>query len=343
VSAPSPDAVAVVRGLTVDYRRDGRWETVIRGLDLAIGRGEVVGLAGESGCGKSTLAALLLGERRSERRLAAGTVEFDGENLFEIPAPRLRALRRGRVALVPQNGGTSLTPTMRIARLFHETLRGQANIRSRADADREAKLHLGLVGIPDPAAAIRRYPHQFSGGQQQRIALALALCRNPDLLILDEPTTGQDALTRRGIVALLASLRERTRTAMLYVTHDLATLSEICDRIAVMYAGEIVELGPTGTVLTAPRHPYTRALVASLPRLEHAPDPAAILRGVLNRRLLPEGCRFAPRCGFAEPACHGERQTLAAIDADHAVACRRHGEALGTPERESTGQERVSA
>jgi peptide/nickel transport system ATP-binding protein len=255
-----------VTGLTVDYRRDRAWNTVIRDVDLAIAPGEALGLAGESGCGKSTLASLLLGERRSERRVSAGTVRFDGIDLFAARPKVLRDLRRRRVALVPQNGGTSLTPTMRIGRLFAETL-GPSTIRA-------AEI-LAEVGLRDPEAALQRYPHQFSGGQQQRIALALAICREPDLLILDEPTTGQDALTRRGIVALLASLRAKTRTAMLYVSHDLATLSEVCDRIAIMYAGAIVELGTTASVLESPREPYTRKLLAAVPRLDRAPEPVA--------------------------------------------------------------------
>jgi peptide/nickel transport system ATP-binding protein len=310
-------ALVEVSGLTVDYRRNGAWDTVIRDVDLAIAPGEALGLAGESGCGKSTLASLLLGERRSERRVSAGQVRLGGIDLFQARPNALRALRRRRLALVPQNGGTSLTPTMRLGRLFAETL-GQ----DTAGAEQA----LARVGLPDPTAALRRYPHQFSGGQQQRIALALAICREPDLLILDEPTTGQDALTRRGIVELLASLRASTRMAMLYVSHDLATLSEVCDRIAIMYAGEIVEIGAASIVLQAPRHPYTKALLASVPRLDRAPDPDAILTGALDRRLLPEGCRFAPRCPHAESACHADRPLLETIGRDHAIACRRWSE-----------------
>lgn len=303
-----------VSGLTVDYRRNGAWDTVIRDIDLAIAPGEALGLAGESGCGKSTLASLLMGERRSERRVSAGQVWLGGVDLFRAGPSALRDLRRKRLALVPQNGGTSLTPSMRIGSLFAEAF-GQDTAR--------AEQTLALVGLRDPKAALQRFPHQFSGGQQQRIALALAICREPDLLILDEPTTGQDALTRRSIVALLASLRASSRMAMLYVSHDLATLSEVCDRIAIMYAGEIVEIGAASTVLGAPRHPYTKALLASVPRLDRAPDPDAILKGTLDRRFLPAGCRFAPRCAFAEQPCHVERQSLAPVGATQSVACRR--------------------
>jgi len=261
-----------ITSLTVDYRQQGQWRPVIRDLSLAIRRGEILGLAGESGCGKSTLASVLLGERR----LQAGSVQFDGLDLSTLRPRELRRLRGRRLALVPQNGGASLTPTLRIGSLFAETLQAHRPHMNKAELAAEARRQLGQVGLPDPTGALERFPHQFSGGQQQRIALALALCRMPDLLILDEPTTGQDAMTRRGIIDLLIRLRLSSRMSMLYVSHDLATLSEICDRIAIMHAGEIVEVGPMEDVLLRPRHPYTRALVASIPRLEAPPDPALL-------------------------------------------------------------------
>jgi oligopeptide/dipeptide ABC transporter ATP-binding protein len=254
--------------------------------------------------------------------VSAGTVRLGGADLYQARPKALRALRRKRLALVPQNGGASLTPTMRIGSLFAEAI-GKDSAR--------AEQALARVGLPDPRTALRRFPHQFSGGQQQRIALALAISREPDLLILDEPTTGQDALTRRGIVELLADLRATTSMAMLYVSHDLATLSEVCDRIAIMYAGEIVEIGAAGTVLEAPRHPYTKALLASVPRLDRAPDPTAILKGTLDRRALPQGCRFAPRCAQAQAACFLDRQALEPIGAGQAVACRRWSELAFVP------------
>lgn len=328
-----PDLVAVDR-LTVDYRRDGDWTNVLREVSLTISAGETLGLAGESGCGKSTLASLLLGERRSERRISGGTVRFDGSDLFAMPPAGLQKLRGTRLAFVPQNGGRSLTPTMRLGRLFAETLRLSRPELGAAEIVAQSRHYLGLVGLPDPVGALRRFPHQFSGGQQQRIAFALALSHEPDLLILDEPTTGQDALTRRGIVELLVRLRAATRTAMLYVSHDLATLSEVSDRIAIMYAGEVVEIGPTAEVLARPRHPYARALIASVPRLDAPPDPTEILTGTLDRRVLPAGCRFAPRCLHAEPDCHRQRQVLEETTSGQAVACRRKDDvALGYDER----------
>jgi peptide/nickel transport system ATP-binding protein len=319
--APAPP-VAIDR-VSVDYRRDGAWHNVIRELSLSISPGEAVGLAGESGCGKSTLASLLLGERQDERRITAGTVRFDGLDMYALPRRDLQRLRGGRIGVVPQNGGTSLTPTRRIGRLFDDMLRRHRPGMRPQERARAAQTHLARIGIADPAAALTRFPHQFSGGQQQRIALALAMSCEPDLLVLDEPTTGQDALIRRGLISLLRELRREARVAMLYVTHDLATLSEICDRVAIMYAGEIVETGPVGEVLGDPRHPYTRGLVAALPRLDAPPEPGAALRGTLDRRHLPAGCRFAPRCPYAQAVCAEQRQALEDVQPGRAVACRR--------------------
>ena len=317
-----------IENLTVDYRREGGWFNVISDLGLTIKAGETLGLAGESGCGKSTLASLLLGEVRSERRVRDGSVRFDGIDLFALRRQDLQRLRSTRLAFVPQNGGTALTPTSRVGRLFTETLKAwRPGLRETEAADR-ARHYLGLVGLPDPAGALARYPHQFSGGQQQRITLALALCRGPELLILDEPTTGQDALTRQSLINLLARLRATTRTAMLYVSHDLATLSEISDRIAIMYAGQVVEVGPAAEVLTRPRHPYAEALIASVPRLGTPPDAARMLRGQLTRRFLGEGCRFAPRCRHSVEDCYRHPQTLQRAGTDHAVACHRSAEIL---------------
>ncbi|HVI88870.1 MAG TPA: ABC transporter ATP-binding protein [Dongiaceae bacterium] len=317
-----------IENLTVDYRREGGWFNVISDLSLTIKAGETLGLAGESGCGKSTLASLLLGEVRSERRIRAGSVRFDGIDLFALRHQDLQRLRSTRLAFVPQNGGTALTPTSRVGRLFMETLKAcQPGLRETEATDR-TRHYLGLVGLPDPAGALARYPHQFSGGQQQRITLALALCREPELLILDEPTTGQDALTRQSLINLLARLCAATRTAMLYVSHDLATLSEISDRIAIMYAGQAVEVGPAAEVLTRPRHPYAEALIASVPRLDTPPDATRMLRGQLARRFLGDGCRFAPRCRHSVEDCHRHPQTLQRAGTDHAVACHRSTEIL---------------
>ncbi len=314
--------LVTVRGLDVDYATADGWQNVLRAVDLTLRPGEVVGLAGESGCGKSTLASLLLGEKRGARRITGGTVAFDGIDLFAASRRTVQDLRGARIALVPQNGGSALTPTSRVGALLAEALRRHRPNIGRAAARARVLAGLAEVGLPRPEDALHRYPHQFSGGQQQRIALALALICNPDLLLLDEPTTGQDVLIRRSIVALLARLAATRRTTMLYISHDLATLAEVCGRIAVMVAGEIVEDGPAEAIMQRPYHPYTRALVAALPRLDR--PPVASHGGTsLARDRLPPGCRFAPRCPAATQQCGATRHRLAPVGPRHAVACMR--------------------
>jgi len=312
-----------VERLSVDYRDGEGWRAVLRDVSLTIAAGEVLGLAGESGSGKSTLAALLLGETRPERRVRSGHVRFREHDLFASPRAVVQSLRGRRIGFVPQNGGAALTPTMRVGRLFFSLLRHHRPDLSAREIRARIERLLGEVGIPEPASAGRRFPHQFSGGQQQRIALALALACEPELLVLDEPTTGQDALLRQALIALLLTVRREHALAMLFVTHDLSTLLQICDRAAVMYAGDIVEIGPARDVIERPRHPYTRALVAALPGLDRPPDPRAELRGGLDWHAVSDGCRFAPRCPSATAECATQRQTLTEIAPGHAITCWR--------------------
>lgn len=276
------------QGVAADYRRGRHWEPVIRNLHLAIRAGEIVGLAGESGSGKSTLGALLLGERMDTRRLSSGSIVFGEIDLFDAPRGEIGRLRGRRIAFVPQNGGTSLTPTLRIGGHFFETIRRHRRDLSPVQIAEHSHDLLAQVGIPDPGNALRRFPHQFSGGQQQRITIALALSGDPDLLVLDEPTTGQDAVIRRGLVELLRDLVADRQKTVLFISHDLATLSEICNRIVIMRSGEIVEEGPTGSILTAPAHHYSRTLIEALPRFDRAPAVSADRgrRSISEQRIL---------------------------------------------------------
>ncbi|MFO1037911.1 MAG: dipeptide ABC transporter ATP-binding protein [Geminicoccaceae bacterium] len=292
---------------------------VLDGVTLDIAPGEILGLVGESGCGKSTLAYLLLGWKQPSARILAGNVRLDGDDLLRLDRKSLDMLRGARVALVPQNPTTALDPAMRVGEQVAEELRRHRSVPAdRIDA-RVADLFRD-VGLPAPTTIGRRWPHQLSGGQQQRVAIAMALACNPALLVLDEPTTGLDVTTQQQIVSLLADLRARHRTAMLYVTHDLALLAEIADRIGVMYAGRLVEIGLTAELFARPAHPYTRGLIATIPGHDAGGEA---LTGMLRREALPPGCPFAPRCPYAEPACLAERQIQQPVRPGHAVACRR--------------------
>jgi peptide/nickel transport system ATP-binding protein len=315
-------ALVEVADLDFAYRHGEGWSRVLHGVSFTIQRGEAFGLVGESGCGKSTVAYQLLGYRRANSRVEGGRVVFQGADLMRLDRPALDHLRGNRVSLVPQNPTTALSPGMQVGVQIAEVLKSHGACRG-GEAKRVAEL-FRLVGLPDPDAIGRRYPHQLSGGQQQRVCIAMALACEPDLVVLDEPTTGLDVTTQEQIIELLADLRARLGMSMLYVTHDLGVLAQITDRVGVMYAGRMVEIAPTAVLFAAPRHPYTRGLIASMPQIEESDGPAGrMLRGLLKRDELPAGCPFQPRCDFAEAACATELQRLEAVADGHVVACRR--------------------
>jgi peptide/nickel transport system ATP-binding protein len=313
-----------VRNLTVAYRQGGGWSRVVDDVSFSLRPGEVFGLVGESGCGKSTVSLQLLGYRHPSMRVEQGEVCFKGEKLTDMARSGLDRLRGDRIAFVPQNPTTALNPGIRIGRQLAETMIAHGRARDPGSAAAIITDILELVGLPVGTDFQRRYPHQLSGGQQQRVCIAMALACAPDLLVLDEPTTGLDVTTQEQIIALLSELRAKSGIAMLYVTHDLALLSQIADRIGVMYAGRMVEIAPTSEIFLQPRHPYTQGLIASIPVIEGQPaSPARPLRGLLRRSELPAGCPFAPRCDHATERCSVERQDLQVLDESRAVACWR--------------------
>jgi peptide/nickel transport system ATP-binding protein len=312
-----------VRDLSLAYLHDDGWLQVLSGVSFSIARGEVLGLVGESGCGKSTVAYQLLGYRPPTAKILSGEVRLDGADLLGIDRAELDRLRGNRVALIPQNPASALSPGMRVGRQVAEVLTAHRRADGVSAAMPRVMELFEAVGLPDPRRLLRRYPHELSGGQQQRVAIAMALACGPDLLVLDEPTTGLDVTTQQQIVALLAELRARSRMSMLYVTHDLGLLAQIADRVGVMYAGRMVEVAPTRVLFSQPRHPYTRGLIASIPQLRPGERVGKPLRGLLQRDELPAGCPFQPRCDFAEALCASETQLLEEAAPGHEVACRR--------------------
>ncbi|MGH8926220.1 MAG: ABC transporter ATP-binding protein [Acidimicrobiia bacterium] len=317
----SSSAVVEVGDLSVDYQERRRWTNVVKNVSFAIEPGETLGLAGESGSGKTTTAYSLFAYQRPGSRIQTGTVRFEGTDLLTLDERRLRHLRGSRICMVPQNPASSLTPSMRIGHQVVEALEAHEVTSSGRAAETRTVELFDQVGLPQPLAMFKRYPHQLSGGQQQRVVIALALACRPKLLVLDEPTTALDVTTQARILRLLARLRDEHGMAMLYVTHNLGVLAQICDRVAVMYAGELVETAPTAELFANPRHPYTKGLIAAVPRLKVPPGGAGQLRGLLRRDQLPPGCRFAPRCDYADPECFTMSQSLSPAGERHSVAC----------------------
>ncbi len=318
------ERLVAVENLTVSYRQGRSFAPVVHGVSFDIARGEVLGLVGESGCGKSTVGLQLLGFRHPQARAESGRVLFKGTDLLRLSRPELDRVRGDRIGFVPQNPTTALNPGIRVGDQIAETLRLHGRVDSAAGAAGRVRELLDLVGLPRPGELLGRFPHQLSGGQQQRVCIANALCCEPDLVVLDEPTTGLDVTTQEQIIALLVSLRARLGTSMLYVTHDLGLLAQIADRVGVMYAGHLVETAPSRILFAQPRHPYTKGLIASVPRIE-APGTTSghPLRGMLRRRELPPGCSFAPRCELADEICRSAVQRLEPTEPGHEVACRR--------------------
>ncbi len=324
-SSPATSShVARLEDIRLSYRHEESWLQVLQGVTLEIAPGEVHGLVGESGCGKSTLARLLLGYRHPSARIDGGRAIFENADLLKIDRGALDDIRGRRVALVPQDPTTALNPSMRIGDQIAEVLRAHGAEASTDEVTARTIELFGNVGLPEPQMLARRFPHQLSGGQQQRVTIAMALACNPSLVVLDEPTTALDVTTQAQILRLLVKLRSRYSISMLYVTHDLGVVAQVADRVSVMYAGHVVETAPTRNIFLQPRHPYTRGLIASVPDLE--PDDTKTkrpLRGLLRRAELPEGCPFAPRCDFAEPACADTRQVSEEVEPGHFVSCRR--------------------
>ncbi len=295
-----------VRALTTEFvvERRGRRATVraVDGVGLRIGRGETVGLVGESGSGKSMTALSIVGLVPAPGRVTGGTVMFEGRDLAALGERDLRHVRGARIGFVFQEPLTALNPVFTIGDQIAETLAVHGRAAGSAAHARAVEL-LGAVRIPDPARRARDYPHQLSGGMRQRALIAAAIACEPPLVIADEPTTALDVTIQAEILDLLADMRERFGLALLLITHDLGVVARMADRVAVMYAGRIVEEGATAEVLAAPLHPYTRGLLASRPGAVPGSRLQAIPGTVPDLAALPTGCAFAPRCPERTGAC----------------------------------------
>ena len=300
----------------------------VREVSLRIAPGEALGLVGESGCGKSTLAGAVLGSVPGKGRVTGGRILFDGENLAALTPRALRRLRGGGIGLVSQDAMSALNPAFRIGAQLMEALLCHRAM-SRGEAQAACLAMLSEVGLPDPGRVMDSYPHRLSGGQQQRVVIAMALLPQPRLLLLDEPTTALDVTVEAGIVALLRNLCAAHGTALLFITHNLGLVAQLCDRVAVMYAGQVVEQGAVAEVFAGPRHPYTRGLIACIPRPD-LPREAQNLAAMPGQAGPPgEGCGFLSRCGFAVAACAAPVPLLA--EDGRVVRCIRWREVVDAP------------
>ena len=314
--------VLTVDDLTVGYvRADGKPNVVVSNASITLRAGEVLGLAGESGCGKSTTALAAIGYRAPGARILRGTSKLGDVDLLSLSTGELRSIWGRRIAYVAQSATQALNPALPIGRQLAQPLVVHLGLRGTALRDRQLEL-LDAVGLPDPPAALRRYPHQFSGGQQQRIAIAIALSCRPEVLLLDEPTTGLDVTTQARISTLLRALIDQTGVAALYVSHDLSLLSTIADGLAVMYAGEVVEHTTAEEMRRRPRHPYTQALLAAVPSA-HRPRAVSGIPGRPPGSVVLDACSFAARCPYADDSTTSTKPELREVLPRHWVRCLR--------------------
>lgn len=316
-----------IKDLRVHFHLPAGRLQAVGGVDLRLAPGETLGLVGESGCGKTVTALSILRLIQCPPGEVSGEILFAGKNLLSLPEAQLRDLRGDRIAMVFQEPMTALNPVFTIGEQVAEVLRQHRGL-SRREALREAVRALGRVGLPDPTRRLNHYPHQLSGGLRQRVLIAMALALNPELLIADEPTTALDVTIQAQILALLRSLKDQLGLAVLFITHNLGIVAQTADRVAVMYAGLLVEEAPTRKLFQNPSHPYTRGLLDSVPKLDFHHPPGATLPAIAgqvpNLYEPPAGCLFRERCPQAMPRCT-EPPPWVELAAGHRVRCWLYG------------------
>ncbi|MDE2377814.1 ABC transporter ATP-binding protein [Bradyrhizobium sp.] len=302
---------------------DGRITHAVDGVDLSVANGATLGLVGESGCGKSVTSLAIMGLLPKQTSEVSGMIRFDGLDLLQAPDQTLRDLRGNRLAMIFQEPMTSLNPSFTIGDQIIETILRHRGGSRRAARGRAIEL-LRRVHIPSPERRIDEYPHKLSGGMRQRVMIAMALACDPRLLIADEPTTALDVTLQAQILELMRELKAASGAAIILITHDLGVVAEVCDEVAVMYAGEIVERAPVDELFSSPQHPYTVGLLGSIPRLDQRAAQLATIEGMVpNMAQPPAGCRFAARCPFVREACREAPPPLAEVSADHLSRCIR--------------------
>ena len=307
--------------------------TAINEISFDIGKGEILGLVGESGCGKSvTSLSIMRLLNFTSGKVTKGEVIFDGKDLQKLSEKEMREIRGGKMSMIFQEPMSSLNPAMRLDKQMIEGIRLHTNLSKQEARERAAKI-LQQVGIPDPERVLKNYPHQLSGGMSQRVMIAMAMSCNPQLLIADEPTTALDVTIQAQILELMKKIQQEEGMSILLITHDLGVVAEMCTRVIVMYAGEIVEEAPVEILFNNPTHPYTEGLIASVPKLGSGVKVLPSIPGsVPDLSMLPKGCRFAPRCKYATERCHNEEPDLFEVSEHQKCRCWLRDPHAGVPQ-----------
>jgi oligopeptide/dipeptide ABC transporter ATP-binding protein len=313
-----------VERLSVSFATEKGRLTAVEDVSFSLRRGETLGLVGESGCGKSVTALSIMRLLpRPAGRIEAGRIMLENTDLLRLPAADLPGLRGRRIAMIFQEPMTALNPVHRRGQQVAEAVHLHRPELDDKAVGQEVVAMLKQVRIPEPTSRVKAYPHQISGGMRQRVMIAMALAARPDILIADEPTTALDVTIQAQILSLMRDLQAETGTAIIFITHDLGVIAELCHRVAVMYAGRIVESAAVETLFRSPRHPYTQGLLAAIPRLDRTPKaPLATIEGTVPALdTMPPGCRFANRCPRVMERCHLAPPPLVEVGEGHAVAC----------------------
>ncbi|MBX3636019.1 MAG: ABC transporter ATP-binding protein [Rubrivivax sp.] len=318
-------ALLDIRGLKTHFKTDDGWLHAVDGVDIAIERGETVGVVGESGCGKSVTAKTVMKLiDMPPGKIVAGQVLWQGRDLVPLSQQQMQSIRAKEIAIIFQEPMTSLNPVYTVGDQIAESVRLHEGASRREAMDRAVEM-LKLVRIPTPERRVKDYPHQFSGGMRQRVMIAIALACNPKLLIADEPTTALDVTIQAQILDLVQELKDRLGMSVMLITHAMGVVAEVAQRVVVMYAGKVVEEAPVGELFAHPRHPYTQGLIRSIPRIDTAATHKVRLEaipGTVPKLIDPaEGCRFAARCRYAKAECSAATPPLREVAPGHKVAC----------------------
>lgn len=309
-----------IKDLTIQYRADNRVVEAVNKLNLTLGKGESLGLVGETGAGKTTTALGIMGLIPDPPGIVTGgEIIFEGEDLLKQNKKKMRSIRGKKISMIFQDPMTSLNPVMTVGSQIAESIRIHERC-SKADAAQKATEMLELVGIPGERYG--EYPHQFSGGMKQRVVIAIALSCNPELLLADEPTTALDVTIQAQVLDLIVKLKKEKQTSMILITHDLGIVAEVCDKVAIMYAGEIVEYGSLEQIYNHTSHPYTKGLFGSIPDLDSHVKRLSPIPGLMpDPADLPKGCSFCPRCTYTCERCKDENPDMIEVETGHFVKC----------------------